>query len=438
MSLLRRVVEHPRFDQRESEYLRWYPKTLSSSHNDPAWKASSLRGAYIHIPFCDRICKFCPFNKIVAEDVAVARFVNALRQEIQILSGSIGPGPLSFIYFGGGTPSVLNPNQISSILEEIDMRWGLTGDVEVTLETHPTHARKHRLYASAAAGINRISIGIQSFGGQLLSALGATHEAQDSWKALEDACAVFENVAADLLYRYWPQTIENWHDDLKIVLEEFQIPHLSCYALIPFGGLTTQPQPSQEEEVEFALEALNFGQAHGLHHYASCASGGFDIAKSDRRCRYELEHWRSPQSDFVGLGPGAFGFAGGHSTVNRLGLIGYCNLLEQGRLPLASIVPVSQMELRHRYFVLGVKALEVPFAPYRSLFERDPFQDFADPIEMLEQEGLANVDRDSMRLSPVGRLYVDTCSTLFFSKSQRGVPHPEEPEVRAIERLLPC
>ena len=69
-----------------------------------------------------------------------------------------------------------------------------------------------------------------------------------------------------------------------------------------------------------------------------------------------LEHWRSPQSDFVGLGPGAFGFAGGHSTVNRLGLIGYCNLLEQGRLPLASIVPVSQMELRHRYFVLGVKA----------------------------------------------------------------------------------
>lgn len=434
MSLLAQIIEHPRFTLRESEYLRWYPKTLSPISGEPAWQAVPLGGAYIHVPFCDEICKFCPFNKIVTQRATVTRFVKALRQEIRILSERLGPGPLHFIYFGGGTPSVLEPAQVASILEEIDVCWGLAEDVEITLETHPTHARTQRLRELAATGVNRISMGIQSFKGELLAALGATHEAHDSRKAVVDACTVFDNVAADLLYRYRPQTIEDWYEDLRIAIEEYQIPHLSCYPLVPLGPVVDQP--SEEEEVQFALEALDFGQAHGFSHYASCASGGFDIALPDRECRYELQHWSAPQSHFVGLGPGAFGFAGGHSTVNRLPVNRYCNLLEQGRLPLASAVPVDQLELSHRYFILGLKTLEVPLAPYRSLFRSDPLQDFAEPIGTLVREGLATIRDDSLQLSPVGRLFVDSCSTLFFSTAQRDVPHPEEPEIRTIERLL--
>jgi len=277
-------------------------------------------------------------------------------------------------------------------------------------------------------------MGVQSFKGALLSALGATHEAHDSRKAVEEACTVFNNVAIDLLYRYRPQTLEDWQEDLRTAIEEYQIPHLSCYPLVPMGPVTERP--SEEQEVAFALEALDFGKAHGLSHYASCASGGFDIAPQDRSCQYELEHWRAPQSNFVGLGPGAFGFAGGHSTVNRLAVNRYCSLLEEGQLPLASAVPVDQSELRHRYFVLGVKTLEVPLAPYRSLFRREPLQDFAEPIGTLVREGLGTVSEDAFRLTPIGRFFVDSCSVLFFSSSQRDVPHPEEPELRAIERLL--
>jgi oxygen-independent coproporphyrinogen-3 oxidase len=416
MNLIAQVIEHPRFINRSNDYIRWYPKTLSPIDAEPEWKAFPTRGAYIHVPFCDQICKYCPYNKIITQKETVARFVQALRYEIQMLAERLGSEPLSFIYFGGGTPSVLEPYQISSILEQFAISWGLVEDVEITLETHPTHANKKRLQAVATTGVNRISIGVQSFQGHLLSALGATHQVEDSRSALEAACTVFDNVAADLLYHFQPQTLENWLEDIKIAVEEYHIPHLSCYALVPINE--TSKQPSEQEEVKLAIKACELGQTLGLYHYASCASGGFDIAKLDKKCRYELEHWSAPQYNFIGLGPGAFGFAGGHSTVNRLSVDHYCSLLEERRLPLASAVPVDEMELRHRYFVLGIKTLEVPFTPYRAIFGTDPLKDFERQIRQLEREGLATVIDDSLRLSPIGRLYVDTCSTLFFSKAQ--------------------
>lgn len=434
MNLLAQVIEHPRFSFRESEYIRWYPKTLTVTPGEPTWQDRPLGGAYIHVPFCDKICKFCPFNKTVTSRADVNRYVAALVREIEMLSRRISQGPLRFVYFGGGTPSVLTPAQISSVLEEIDRRWGLSRSVEVTLETHPTHAKRPFLLDAAAAGVNRVSIGIQSFQDHLLSALGATHVERDSKAAVDEARSVFDNVAIDLLYRYHPQTPDGWQEDLRAAVEEYRVPHISCYALVPISSSISQP--SEEAEVELAIQALAYGQEHGLHHYASCASGGFDIAQPDNRCRYELEHWAAPQSDFVGLGPGAFGFAGGHSTVNRLNVNKYCGLLERGRLPLASAVRVDAVELRHRFFTLGLKALEIPLSTYRSLFGSDPLSDFAAPIRILEREGLASVCEDTLRLTPLGRLYVDTCSTLFFSATQRDVPHPEEPEIRAVERLL--
>jgi oxygen-independent coproporphyrinogen-3 oxidase len=435
MNQISQIIEHPRFLNRSNEYIRWYPKTLLPLIYEPDWKAVPLRGAYIHVPFCDQICKFCPYNKIVTQKEIVGRFVKALEREIQLLSERIlSSEPLSFIYFGGGTPSVLEAPEISGILEQLDKIWGLASNVEITLETHPIHANQQYLKAIAATGVNRISMGIQSFHQDLLSALGSTHNANDSRNAVESACAVFDNVAIDLLYNYQPQTKENWREELKIAIREYNIPHLSCYALVPIG--TNIEQPTEENEIELAIEALEFCQSFGLNHYASCASGGFDVSKSEKKCRYEVEHWSAPQYNFVGLGPGAFGFAGGHSTVNRLSVERYCSLSEEGYLPLASAVPVNEEELRHRYFVLGIKGLEVPFAPYRAIFGREPLKDFAEAICILEQEKLATVVNDSLQLTPVGRLYVDSCSTLFFSEFELNVPHPEEPEIRSIEKQL--
>jgi len=434
MDLLTQVIEHPRFSLRESEYLRWYPKTLLPLKDEPAWVNRPISGAYIHVPFCDKICRFCPFNKALTDSDLVDRFVHAVQREILMLSERVVGGPLDFIYFGGGTPSVLDSKQISGILEQLDECWGTTPDVEITLETHPTHALKPYMQSIASVGVNRISTGIQSFQEHLLSALGATHKARDSRNALDSARSVFDNVAIDLLYRYHPQTMREWLDDLTIAVEEYDIPHLSCYALVLIGP--SQTQPSVETEVEFAVEALNFGSTRQREHYASCASGGFDLSQPKYQCKYERQHWTAPQKDFVGLGPGAFGFAGGHSTVNRLSTKRYCDLIESGRLPLASALPVDLIELKHRYFALGVKTLEVSLTQYRAIFGTEPLKDFLEPIATLQTEGLATVSNESLKLTPLGGLFVDSCSTLFFSDAERYVPHPEEPEIRMIEAEL--
>lgn len=434
MNLLAQIIDHPRFSLRESEYLRWYPKTILPLNDQPIWVDRPISGAYVHVPFCDKICRFCPFNKAVTDADLVDRFVEAVQQEIHMLSDRIVGGPLDFIYFGGGTPSVLEPGQISKILEELDRRWGTAPNAEITLETHPTHAHKPYLQSVASVGINRISTGIQSFHEHLLASLGATHKATDSRSALDNARSVFDNVAIDLLYRYHPQTMEEWLGDLSVAVEEYDVPHLSCYALILPGS--SQTQPSVEAEVEFAVEALSFGRAHERGHYASCASGGFDLSRPKYQCKYEREHWTAPQKDFVGLGPGAFGFAGGHSTVNRLSTKHYCELIEGGHLPLASAIPVDRAELKHRYFVLGVKTLEVSLTHYRSIFGSEPLEDFQKPIATIQSEGFASLTEESLTLTPVGSLFVDSCSTLFFSDIQRDIPHPEEPEIRAIESQL--
>jgi oxygen-independent coproporphyrinogen-3 oxidase len=160
------------------------------------------------------------------------------------------------------------------------------------------------------------------------------------------------------------------------------------------------------------------------------------VAAPSFECKYELRHWAAPQAGFYGLGPGAFGFAGGHTTVNRLSVPRYCDDLESGVLPIVSALRVEEDELRHRYFALGVKALSVPLRPYRETFGRDPLDDFSAEIESLLSDNLAEIERDALVLTSAGRLYVDVCSATFYSSAEREVPHPEEPEIRKIELEL--
>jgi oxygen-independent coproporphyrinogen-3 oxidase len=307
-------------------------------------------------------------------------------------------------------------------------------DAEITTEIHPTHATLEKLKAFRDVGVTRVSLGIQSFSDQLLRGLGASHDERNSHEAVQAALATFERVAIDLLYCFKGQSLEDWLRDLSQAVEEYAIGHLSCYALVPVNSDLLRP--SQIEEIRFAEAAISVGKRRGLFHYASCASGGFDLAIPEEQCRYEKEHWGAPQAEFCGLGPGAFGFCADHTTANRLAVNDYCSCLESGRLPLAALGGVPEEELRRRYFALGVKTLEVPFGPYSTQFNRNPRDDFGPIFEDLEALDLVQVERDSLVLTEVGRHFVDSCSAAFFSSTESDVPHPEEPEIRALEREL--
>jgi oxygen-independent coproporphyrinogen-3 oxidase len=432
-SLLHRLRSHECFPSRESQYLRWYPKQLSKPSPVPFSNDDSPltpTGIYIHVPFCERLCKFCPFNKRQLEQEQLAQFVESLVAEISLYRQIAQSSAIQFVYFGGGTPSVLTGAQISTILDALRKNFGLSARAEITLEIHPTHITRDYLKAVQQSGINRLSSGIQSFDDAILSMIGAQHTAGDSARAISVAGDTFGEIAIDLLFRCPSQSPDHWRGELQRALSFQEISHFSLYSLVL---KTDRNQPSLHDEAEMTVDAMSLMQSAGFEHYASCASGGFDFARAGRRCVYEAEHWAAPQAQFIGLGPGAWGYLGSTTTVNALDLGKYTSEVASGRLPLASARPASRAERMHRYFVLGVKTLQVPLAPFRASFEIDPRSVFRNEFSTLDKWGFAQIDDSTLTLTDLGRLFVDEVSSIFFSPTERDIQHPEEPEIRRRE-----
>lgn len=430
------LVSHPLFDSRSSSYIRWYPKTLKpvlgiSFQSDETPRPTGL---YIHVPFCDQICSFCPFNKLRTDPHLVDLFHKALKEEIALYGKVALPTPLQFIYFGGGTPSVLSPGQLEAILSSLDMHFGICTDAEITLEAHPRHLNRQAAKELFACGINRVSSGIQAFDDKTLQRVGAQHTSRDTVEALDATGNAFGSISIDLLYRCPDQGVSDWESQLAQIERFPQITHVSAYSLVLRNDCD---QADQKAEAEMALLCMQAMSDYKFFHYASCASGGFDFAKEGRTCIYERSHWAAPQAQFLGLGPGAFGFVGCRTTVNGLEIGSYLDsLLHRKKLPIISATYANPDELMRRYFVLGVKTLEVPLAPFRELFGVDPFSVFTREFQYLVNHRLADITETTLTLTPLGRLFVDTISSSFFSPTEAAVAHPEEPEIRAVERVL--
>lgn len=430
---LKDVVSHPWWTSRESLYIRWYPKTLVPTLGligDPI-DADPPRGAYIHVPFCDRLCRFCPFNKRETDAAQVSQFVAGLIEEIRTYASLVRTSnPLRFIYFGGGTPSVLSPGQVGAVLEALARSFGISPDAEVSAEVHPTHLRLELLGGFRAAGVTRVSTGAQSFDDSLLKSLGAHHTGGDVRTGLAMAARVFTNVAIDLLFRCPGQSLEQWQSALATAASIDGVSHMSLYSLVLRD---VSKQPDTYADMAMTLAAFEHLERAGMHHYASCASGGFDFAYPAAECVYELEHWRAPQASFLGLGPGALGYFANGVTVNGLGIERYCSETMAGRLPIVSHHIASPDELARRYFVLGSKTMQIPFEPFAQAFGVDPRRYFVEEFAELEQAGMAEVRQEGLLLTDLGRVYVDSVSAVFFSRTERTVPHPEEPEIRRAE-----
>lgn len=423
-------VGHERFFDRNSVYIRWYPKTLTAPPATTAFRAESPRprGVYIHVPFCDRLCRFCPFNKRVSDPSLVSRYVDTLMVEIGLYSSITGRSDLNYVYFGGGTPSVLSAHQVAAILRKLGDSFGLSSDVEVTLESHPTHITRQFLSDMSGVGVTRFSTGIQAFDDAMLARLGAQHGADDVERALKAAELVGAPIAIDLLFRCEGQDLQHWRRQLHRV--GGPIAHVSCYSLILKDEMR---QPSIETEAEMTLAIAEALHAKGFSHYASCASGGFDYALPGRQCRYGVRHWQAPQDEYLGIGPGALGYLANRTTVNGLELPRYFDQLSKGRLPWVSATKATPDEAQRRYFVLGVKTLKVPLGPFAEQFGVSADSRFREEFDRLEAWGFVRLHDNCLELTELGKLFVDTISAEFFSPSERDVPHPEEPEIRRME-----
>jgi len=263
---------------------------------------------YVHWPFCLSKCPYCDFNSHVRHGgIDEARFVRAYEREIAATAERVGARTVSSIFFGGGTPSLMQPSSVQAILDAIAKHWSVASNVEVTLEANPTSVEATRFRGYRTAGINRVSLGIQSLDDLALKELGRLHSAQEALDAVAIARSIFDRYSFDLIYARPRQTLSAWQGELTRAIGE-AAEHLSLYQLTiepdtPFAGLHAAGKLAVPNE-DLARDLYDLTQA-------VCADAGlpaYEISNHARpgaECRHNLIYWRG--HEYAGVGPGAHG-----------------------------------------------------------------------------------------------------------------------------------
>lgn len=265
-------------------------------------------GVYVHWPFCLAKCPYCDFNSHVrGTQIDERRFLAAYRQEIAHRAALKPKAKVTSLFFGGGTPSLMNPATVASIIDAVKAHWPVAQDAEITLEANPTSVEASRFAGFRDAGINRVSLGIQALDDADLKALGRRHSAQEALRALEIAQTHFNRVSCDFIYARMGQTPKSWEKELKQALS-LGIEHLSLYQL------TIEPDTMFEKLHQAGKLAMpDDARARALWDMTQelCAGAGmaaYEIsnhARDGAQSRHNLTYWRC--QDYVGIGPGAHG-----------------------------------------------------------------------------------------------------------------------------------
>ena len=275
------------------------------------------RALYIHWPFCLAKCPYCDFNSHVREGVDDAAWKAALLADLAHEAALTAGQELGSIFFGGGTPSLMPPSLVAALIEAAARHWRFAPDIEITLEANPSSVEAARFASLAAAGVNRVSLGLQSLDDAALRFLGRQHDAREGLAALETAQANFARVSFDLIYALPGQTEAQWDAELRRAIG-FGTGHLSLYQLTIEPGTRFETMVRQREFVPLDDDAA--ADLFLLTREATAAAGlpAYEIsnhARAGQESRHNLTYWR--YRDSVGVGPGAHGRRGGVATVRH-------------------------------------------------------------------------------------------------------------------------
>jgi oxygen-independent coproporphyrinogen-3 oxidase len=314
-------------------------------------------GIYVHIPFCLAKCPYCDFYSIVGDDSLVDIFAKAILTEIDILAKSKWKDRVyNSIYIGGGTPPLLGDKNISDLLQTLRQNFNISPRSEITIEVNPEMASLSSFESILASGVNRISIGVQSFDDSLLKTLGRIHTAETAAKAVEIALvAGFDNVSLDLMFGIPGQTMAVWQATLNQAIAK-NPKHVSAYCLTiendtPFdrlvknGELKLLSNEIQAEMYSLMNETLS---SAGLKRYevSNFAQTGFE-------CRHNFKYWKDDK--YVGLGPAAHSYDGERRTANYKNFDKYLFALEKGKLPVNFKETLSDKQRAEERLLLGLR-----------------------------------------------------------------------------------
>ena len=372
-------------------------------------------GIYLHIPFCQHICPYCDFNTYRGLDSLIPRYVDALVRDITNQGRAM---PAQTIYLGGGTPSLLEPQQIDRILTACHESFVLDPHAEITLEANPNGVDEAWFAAVRAAGVNRLSIGAQTFDRRGLRVLGRQHEASDVMAAVAAArSAGFENISLDLIFGWPGQSLDHWRHDLETIVAFPGGPpeHCSLYSLIVEPGT-----PMADAVTRGVLTVINDDDAADLYETAISvleASGWthYEIANWARESRFASRHnlvyWRN--GAYAAFGAGAHGRIGNERFMNHLKPLTYIEAVESSLSPHSNSEWLSPELQMGETMMLGLRLLEegITAPAFETRHGIALIDRFGEQMTELAGFGLLDWDGDRLRLTQRGTLLAnDVCA----------------------------
>ncbi|WP_413773579.1 radical SAM family heme chaperone HemW [Paenibacillus campinasensis] len=362
---------------------------------------------YIHIPFCTNKCFYCDFNSYVLKDQPVMDYLRALDKEMELTVKENPPGRIKSIFVGGGTPTVLKPDEMAYFLQSVKTHFpDWAEDIEFSMEANPGTTDLEKLSVMRAGGVNRISFGVQAFQNSLLTGIGRIHDTDDVYRSLENArSAGFSNISIDLMFGLPNQTVEMLSESVTEALK-LGLPHYSIYSLkveenTLFHTLFQKnqlPLPDEEDELNMYLLLMERMREAGYKQYEIS-----NFAKPGFESRHNMTYWRN--EDYYGLGAGAHGYIGRKRHINIKGVTPYIQAAQAG-LPRLESYEITHEEAMEDFVMVGLRVLDgISRSRFAQQFDASLDDVFAGPLGRMTQRGLLESTDEGYKLSSKGVLF---------------------------------
>ena len=386
---------------------------LAQPVDHPQFRALPPLALYVHLPWCIRKCPYCDFNSHEARgDVPQEAYIDALMADLEFALPSVWGRKVASVFIGGGTPSLFSDASIDTLLAGVRARLPLVPDAEITLEANPGTFERARFAGFYAAGVNRLSLGVQSFDVAKLSALGRVHNVDEARRAAEAAMMIFGNVNLDLMFALPQQTFAELDNDIAAALA-FNTPHLSFYQLTLEPNTLFHRYPPALPDDDMAADM----QQHVEDRLGAAGYDRYEVsayAQPGRPCSHNLNYWRF--GDYLGIGAGAHSKLSFADRIERT--VRYRQpqqYLEQARAgtPLLEQSAVTVNDVGFEFMLNALRLTEG--VPSRLFAERTgvPLARIAPALDLATQRGLLEADPTLIRPTPLGRRFLNDLTALF-------------------------
>jgi len=374
-----------------------------------------VRGVYIHIPFCHQICNYCDFNKFFFQNQPVDEYIESLGKEMALWQSDLEKAKIDTIFIGGGTPTSLTVEQLDRLLSLVHQYIPMEHVAEFSSEANPDELTLEKMQLMRKYGVNRLSMGVQTFDQDLLKILGRTHSNDHVYQVIENAKQTeFPSISIDLMYGLPNQTMDQWKASLQEAFR-LKIPHISAYSLLVepktiFYNLLSKGKlslPGEDLEAEMYSYLLEEMKSHGYSQYEIS-----NFAYEEKESKHNLLYWNN--DEYIGLGAGAHGYVSGVRYSNHGPLKKYMQTIDLGEKPLMMQKEVTKVEKMEEEMFLGLrKNRGVSLETFEERYSLTLREVYGKELDELLYKELIVIENDFVKLTTRGRFMGNTVFQYF-------------------------